>query len=182
MALGKVPGKEDSREWFRKEAQRVVYVNNDKLLKDPRAVTELEPGKMYLFAYDPKWKDKLPYYDTYPLVFPFRVQSDRVHALNLHYLPPALRAQLMDALYTLVDKRFSNENKKLRLSYEVLKAAAKFKAFKPCVKTYLKTHFMSKFLLIPYDQWDVATMLPLARFKKAAQKKVHEDSERAVNG
>ena len=28
-------------------------------------------GGFYLYQYDPKWKDKLPWYDIFPLVFPF---------------------------------------------------------------------------------------------------------------
>ena len=27
-------------------------------------------GNMYFYSYNPKWKDKLPWYDTFPLVFP----------------------------------------------------------------------------------------------------------------
>lgn len=179
--LGKIPGRPDDRQWFRDQAKRVVSVNNDRLLKDPNAVDSLEPGKLYLFAYDPKWKDKLPYYDTFPLVFPFRVDGDRFLGLNIHYIHPILRAQLMDALYTLVDGRFKNDNKRLRLSYEVLKSASRFSAFKPCIKEYLNGHVQSKFLLIPYDQWDIASMLPMARFQKRAQSEVWKESQNIIN-
>lgn len=178
---GKVPGSRDDREWFRDQAKRVVTVNLDKLMLDPNAVSVMEPGKLYLFAYDPKWKAKLPYYDAFPLIFPFRVQGNRVWGINLHYLPLPLRAQLMDALYSLVDNRFKNENKKLRISYEILNSAAKFRIFRPCIKSYLAEHFRSKFLLIPYEQWDIAMFLPLARFKKKAQADVHRISKGMVS-
>jgi hypothetical protein len=180
--LGKVPGRPDARKWFRDQAQRTVYVNSDRLLKDPNAVDRLEPGYLYLFAYDAKWKDKLPYWDAFPLVFPFRVDKGRVWGLNIHYLPFDLRAQLMDALMTTVDKRFVNENRKLRISYELLNGAARFSAFKPCVKSYLPSHFRSRFLRIPYDQWDIAMMLPLQRFQKASQSHVWDESRSVVNG
>lgn len=179
-AEGKIPGRPDSRQWFRDQARRVVAVNNDKLLKDPGTVDRLEPGKMYMFAYDAKHKDTLPYWDMYPLVFPFRVTNDRVWGINLHYLHPFLRAELMDALYSLVDNRFKNENRRLKISYEVLRGASRFRAFKPCIKSYLAGHFRSRFLLIPYDQWDVALMMPMARFQKAAQKDVWEESRKAL--
>ena len=180
-AQGKIPGRPDSRAWFRNQAKKTVFVNVNKLLKDPHAVDHVEPGKMYLFAYDAKWKDKLPYWDMFPLIFPFKVKGDRVWGINLPYLPIPLRAALMDELYTLVDNRVKNDNKKkLRLSYEILNGAARFKAFRPCIKSYLKSHFRSRFLMIPYDQWDIAMALPLARFQKASQSAVWDDSRDIV--
>jgi hypothetical protein len=180
QAAGKLPGRPDSRDWFRNQARRVVHVNVNRLLQDPRTADQMMPGKMYLFGYDPKWKEKLPYYDAFPLIFPFSIRGDRVWGINLHYLPIPLRAALMDELYSLVDNRFKNENKKLRMSYEVLNGAARFRIFKPCIKSYLRGHFMSKFLEIPYDEWDIAMALPLQRFKKASQSTVWEDSREAI--
>jgi len=34
-------------------------------------VDSVEPGGMYMFLYDPKTKAKLPYFDRFPLIFPF---------------------------------------------------------------------------------------------------------------
>lgn len=181
-AQGKIPGRPDSRGWFRDQAKRVVYVNTNRLLTDPHAVDTLEPGKMYLFGYDPKHKKTLPYYDSFPLIFPFSVKGNQVFGINLHYLPIPARAALMDELYKLVDNRFKSENKKLRLSYEILNGASRFHAFRPCIKSYLQGHFMSRFLLIPYDQWDIALTLPLARFQKQSQASVFDDSMAIVNG
>ena len=179
---GKVPGRPDTRGWFRDQAKKVVAVNNNKLLLDPNAVTTMEPGNMYFFAYDAKTKDTLPYWDAFPLIFPFRIDGNRIYGLNLHYLPLPLRAQLMDALYSTVDNRYKNENKRLRISYELLNGASKFSAFKPCIKSYLSDHFRSRFLKIPYEQWDIAMMLPLQRFQKASQSHVWDVSKDIVNG
>ena len=33
--------------------------------------SKIEPGNMYMFMYDPKLKETLPYYDTFPLCLPF---------------------------------------------------------------------------------------------------------------
>lgn len=180
-AAGRVPGRPDSRAWLRDQAKRTVHVNVNRLLQDPQTVTTMEPGKMYLFAYDPKWKEKLPYWDAFPLVFPFRVEGNRVWGLNLHYLPIPARAALMDELYSLATMNTRQESRKLRLSYEVLNGAARFSAFKPCIKSYLREHFLSRFLLIPYEQWDIALALPLQRFQKASQSSVWEDSMDIIN-
>lgn len=181
-SLGKVPGNADTRTWFREQARKVVSINNNKLLQDPNVASSLEPGNMYFFAYDAKWKDKLPYWDAFPLIFPFKVEGNRVWGLNLHYLPFDLRAELMDALHGTVDKRYKNENRRLRISYELLNGAARFEAFKPCVKSYLSTQFRSRFLKIPYEQWDIALFLPLQRFQKAPQSHVWDESRSIVNG
>ena len=58
-------------------------------------------GQMFMFFYDPKNKQTLPYYDRFPLVFPIELYSDGFLGINLHYLPQKYRANLMDALYSI---------------------------------------------------------------------------------
>jgi hypothetical protein len=55
-------------------------------------------GKMFLFKYDPKHKDKLPVYDVYPLVFPIERYSDGFLGLNIHYLSQIERAVFLGKL------------------------------------------------------------------------------------
>ena len=55
-------------------------------------------GNMYFFFYNPKHKKTLPWYDTFPLVFPIKSFSDGFLGLNMHYLAPKDRAILMDQL------------------------------------------------------------------------------------
>ena len=131
-------------------------------------------GKLYMFSYDPKHKDTLPYYDTFPMVFPFGVYSDRFIGINMHYLPPVLRSKLMDALYdTLVTEK---GEKKLALDYQILKSVSKYRYFKPCIKEYLYSQVRQQFLEIDYQYWDYALLLQLENFKKATKEKVWEDS------
>jgi len=63
-------------------------------------------GKMFFYKYDPKWAKKLPYWDMYPLVFPFEKVSRGFYGINLHYIPPKDRAVLMDQL-----NKFANNKK-----------------------------------------------------------------------
>ena len=61
--------------WLREQAQSVNTVSNPKQLltkQSDRMVTAITVGRMYLFMYDPKMKEELPYYDRFPLIFPFR--------------------------------------------------------------------------------------------------------------
>jgi hypothetical protein len=184
LKRGLTPGKEKaSREWFRNQAKTI------KIGKDPIQFIKdndrgfgrkaMYPGFMYFFEYDAKFKDDpqaLPYWDQFPLCFCLEDQGDRTLDLNLHYLRPPVRAALMDKLYSLATNKTYNDNQRLALSYGVLKAAAQFKAFKPCVKVHLKDHRRSRIYKIPAEFWDVALFLPLQRFHNKSATYVWSDS------
>jgi len=160
------PGLKDSRDWFREKARAVASVNTSRLVSgNPQHQrTIVLPGNMYMFSYEAKYKETLPFYDRFPLVFPFHVESDSFTGINLHYLPHILRAKLMDALYDLATNVRFDEKTKLRLSYTVLNSSSRYKYFEPCVKKYLFTHTKSRFLMVPSNEWDIALFLPLERF------------------
>ena len=129
-------------------------------------------GKMYFYSYNPKWKDKLPWYDTFPLVFPIERYPDGFLGLNFHYLAPKHRAILMDQLKAFANNNKYDETTKLRLSYNMLKGFTKYKRARPTVHRYLNSKVNSKFVLVNADEWEVALFLPVERFKKASKKKV----------
>jgi hypothetical protein len=135
---------------------------------------------MYLFAYDPKTKEDLPYYDRFPLVFPFRRVPGGFYGINMHYLPPLLRAKLMDALYDTVNNDKMDETTRLRINYRILQSAAKFRFFEPCVKHYLNNHVKTRFLRVDPTQWDVALFLPLERFAKATKSRIYADTKKKI--
>ena len=137
-------------------------------------------GRMYTFFYDPKTKKDLPYYDRFPLIFKIKNVSGGFLGINMHYLPPQLRARLMDALYPLVTNRKYDETTRLRLTYDVLNSAAKYRFFKPTIKKYLNNHVRSRFILINANQWDMALFLPTERFVKKNKNFVWKESRRAI--
>lgn len=169
--------------WLREQAQSVRAVNNPKQLlskQTDRMVTAITVGRMYLFMYDPKMKDELPYYDRFPLIFPFRRVKGGFYGINMHYLPHMMRAKLMDSLHTLSNNKNYDDSTKLRLSYQLLHKASKFRYFEPCVKHYLNTQVRTRFLWVPADQWETALFLPLERFVGATKQQVWRDSRRMV--
>jgi hypothetical protein len=145
-------------------------------------------GRMYLFQYDPKTKDKLPYYDRYPLVFPigsgrttgFAASGGSFLGINLHYLPLPLRARLMDALYEVANTKELDDTTRLRLSYNILNQASKYRFFKPCIKRYLVSHVKSKFFYIEPTEWEMALFLPLDRFVGANKSRIYADSRNRI--
>ena len=129
-------------------------------------------GKMYFYSYDPKWKDDLPWYDTFPLVFPIEKYNNGFLGLNFHYLAPKDRAILMDQLKMYANNKKYDETTKLKLTYNMLKGFTKIKRAKPTVHRYLTSKVKSKYVLVNADEWEVALFLPVERFKKANKKKV----------
>ena len=125
----------EARNWLRQKAAEVRTVNPKATIQQgPFLTNRISPGNMYLFAYDPKTKEDLPYYDRFPLVFPFRKVQDGFYGINMHYLPPLLRAKLMDALYDTVNNDKMDETTRLRINYRILQSAAKFRYFEPIIK------------------------------------------------
>ncbi len=173
---------DNARMWLGEQTQSVRQVRNprDLLSNNERLVSNLSVGRMYLFMYDPKTKDELPYYDRFPLIFPFRKVTGGFYGINMHYLPHVLRARLMDALYTLANNTANDDTTKLRLSYQLLNSSSKFRYFEPCVKHYLNNHVKSRFLWVPADQWQKALFLPLERFVGNNKRQVWRDTRRAT--
>ena len=133
-------------------------------------------GKMYFYSYNPKWKDKLPYYDTFPLVFPIEKYNDGFLGLNFHYLAPKHRAILIDQLKAFANNKKYDETTRLQLTYNMLKGFTKIKRARPTVHRYLSSKVNSKFVLVNADEWEVALFLPVERFKKASKKQVWSQS------
>ena len=99
----------------------------------------------------------------------------------MHYLPPKMRAQLMDALYKQISDKNYDENTTLNINYKILNSAASLKFFAPCVKMYLAKHVKSKFVRINSSEWDTALFLPVQSFQKAGQSQVWSDSRKAIS-
>ena len=133
-------------------------------------------GKMYFYSYNPKWKDKLPYYGTFPLVFPIEKYNDGFLVLNFHYLAAKHRAILMDQLKAFANNKKYDETTRLQLTYNMLKGFTKIKRARPTVHRYLSSKVNSKFVLVNADEWEVALFLPVERFKKASKKQVWSQS------
>lgn len=189
--VGKLEGRdrdvstpEKSREWYRAIAQDVRGVNRNRMMNDKanikQSIDHRAIGKMFAFFYDPKHKETLPYYDTFPLIFVVDLRADGFLGINLHYLPPVLRARLMDALYHTINNERYNDTTKLKISYNILSNASRYRYFKPCLKHYLAEHVVGNYLNIEPTNWDAALMLPTEQFKKANRETVWRESRSMV--
>ena len=172
----------ESIDWFKNRARQITNINATALMR--RGANNLKNvptvGQMYMFYYDPKLKKELPYYDTFPLIFPINHDGGGFLGINLHYLPPMLRARLMDALYGYISDLNMDEKTRLNISYNILRGVSKLRYFKPCIKYYLISHLRSQFLWVDPKEWNLTLFLPTERFKKATKDKVHRDSRKMI--
>jgi hypothetical protein len=173
-----------SRAWF---DQQVTLLNKQGLTPQKvlngnpdQVVTNILPGNLYMYAYDPKTKAELPYYDRFPLVFPFRATSDGFYGLNMHYLPYQLRIVLLDNLMIFKSNNRLDETTKLKYAWATIDGISKFVAAQPCVKQYLYGHVRSKFRRVSSVDWATAMLLPVERFIGASKEAVWSESKKII--
>lgn len=179
---GITPRTKESRDWFRRKAQTMRRVNRSQLMKEEPIdlMNRQVIGNMYMFFYDPKHKKTLPYYDSFPLVIVVDRAPGGFLGLNLHYLPPILRARFLDALLDTANNKLYTDDTRFRLTYELLKSSARMRYFKPCIKHYLTAHVRSRFARVPAPEWEIATFLPTADWQKGSSKQVYADSRKMI--
>ena len=164
---GITPRTKQSINWFRNKARQLfrgrTMNNRGDIMQDDALTLKSRPqikspvGQMYMYFYQAKHRDTLPYYDGFPLVIMMGPAKGGFMGLNLHYLPPVVRARLLDAL-------LSNKG---QIPQQYLA---------PAQKHYLTTQVRSRFALVEKPEWEIATFLPMADWRGAAANKVYKDS------
>ena len=143
-------------------------VDHDQLLKNYRTVSKPTVGSMVVYNYDPKHKDKLPYYDMNPCVILLDYTRDGWYGANIHYLPPTLRAEL------LVDIGW---NKNVSL-INIQKSLEKNKLTKICLKRYLRSQLNSRMKVVNREDWEIIIQLPFDAFVKESRAQIWRKARR----
>lgn len=157
--------KEELADWFIGKAKTAAGIRRNILNKQVRAQDSTVIGKMYFFKYDAKWKDKLPLWDMYPLVFPIEGYKDGFLGLNLHYLGSQERLIFIQALLASAGKSMAYGGNRMQLSYDLIKNTRGLIAMgAPCIKRYLYGYARSRFIEILPEEWDRAAQLPIDLF------------------
>ena len=170
--------------WYQDNIRRLglTTIPEQKILKSSigEFVTSIQVGNMYLYRYDPKTAEKLPYYDTFPVVVPFEKTSDGFYGLNFHYLPYLIRLRLLDRMMELKNTKEITETTRMRLNWNLLKNVSKYPGATACVKRYLYNHVMSRVMKIHPEDWRKTIMLPIDNFEKKSRNDVFVDSRRKM--
>lgn len=180
-STGLVARSREARLWFIEKVKELNgRINRNKLLNSPELTPKKTPqwGFMYMFVYDAKTKDTLPYWDRFPLIIMTEPAEGGFYGINLHYLHPNIRAIFLDKLMATIKGKELDERTRLKIRYQLLQSVRKYREFAPCYKRYLFSHIKTRVSLVPADQWDVAIFLPTEHFKGASKTKVWAESKK----
>ena len=171
--LDETRGQERSVSWFRKKIREFGAPTSTELVREGKRSNTPFHGRLNMFFYSPKYKDKLPYYDRFPLVLPLERYSGGFMGINMHYLPIPLRTRLLDKLYEFSSNDKFDETTRLTATYNRVR---NIPLVKPTLHKYLYNFVESPFRRIDADEFIVAALLPVQRFSKASSRKVWRDS------
>lgn len=149
--------KEQTWQWYRKTVRTMAleYKHQpDKTIRDERRDRNDEEnqqdqnqlrryarqGRLFLFEYKAKMK-YLPYYDTFPLVYVIKANSDHFFGANLHYMEPRKRMLAIEKL----------KNDRIDLP-------------RACFHKYILDHVDGFLLDLAINEWDTAIALPIEHF------------------
>ena len=170
-------GRPRSTAWYKEKIREFGKPSALNLIRDGKRNNKPFYGKLNMFFYDPKFKKTLPYYDVFPLVLPLETYSDGFLGINLHYLPIPLRIRLLDKLVDYSNNTKFDESTKLMVDYKKLK---RITLIKPTIHKYLAGQTKSQFRRIDADEFTIATLLPVQRFKKATEREVWKESRSMI--
>ena len=127
--------------------------------------------------YDPKYKQTLPYYDTFPLVLPLESIPGGFSGLNFHYLPPLLRFRLLEQMQRYATNNKMDTTTRFDVSWSRVK---NIPLARPTIKKYLYKHVRSSFLKIDLTQAAIAVYLPVQQFQKRSAASVYAASRSSI--
>lgn len=153
----------DSLQWFQSNVRDIRRTPSSLIKENQNFVTRFELGKMYMYMYDPKGRDKLKYYDYFPITICLKRYATGFMGINLHYLSPKYRALLMDGLYEYYKEIEGNSYFQIR--YPTVRSVSKLRWAKPCIKQYQYGYLDSRIVEVLPEHMDMAVMLPSQRFR-----------------
>ncbi len=132
-----------------------------------------QPGKMYMFQYNPKYKDTLDYYDTHPVMLHLgtiaRGESRLELGVNVSWYPPAPRRFIVERVREMYEARYDAaesahpgmalEQKKVFLNVYRLRHYLDHLGFSFAIRQYLPGRVVSQRVAIEYGSWERALEL-----------------------
>jgi hypothetical protein len=155
-----------------KHAMKWFMNTIDDEMKHPKKVSFPKHGSMVTFLYDAKHQDTLPYWDKHPLSIIIGIDNDSLLGLNVHYLPPMIRARFFDGLMKFTgrnDIADVTDDDKFNVNWQ---AVARIPYVKKTIHRYLFSHIKSQLMEIYPSEWENTLFLPTANFVGASAKEI----------
>ncbi len=156
-------GTKESIDWFRNRLRKDSRNKGfDRVSNGFKTVERPRIGSMVMYQYDPKWKKRLPYYDTQPLIILLERTRDGWYGINMHYLPPKIRADILIEVGWTRRVALDKIARKLQQSQYLQHAC----------KRYLSSQMVSQMSVIPRQEWEIVIQLPFEAFEKSTVQQV----------
>lgn len=145
--------------------------------------TRFQPGKIYVFKYDPKYKKELPWFDANPVVLAIEQVNNNDLGINLNLLPVPYKEKLLDELFTKmrikVDKKETDEilkidalkEKPLRITYDGIKAYLEKDGYEFALRQYIPSRKKDQ-AVVSYSKWPEIALCDFMDFNKTNVMKV----------
>lgn len=157
-----------SASWYSSKIRELKSITQADLMRHKAMyTTKPKRGEIYCFGYDPKYKDTLPYYDTFPLVLPLSADDESFLGLNFHYLSPKDRFFLLQAI-----QKHGRGIHKMNVTWDIVASFANSKKVQHCLKRYLFSHMQTPMRRIRQEDIPTALLLPVEQFVKASKQTV----------
>ena len=155
-----------SIQWFQNTIKKSI---------DADPVQKPRVGKIYTFTYLAKHREVLKYWDRFPLSVCFSVGNDLWRSINLHYLPPKMRAEFLEELLveyanspTRREGRVSDRTR-LNINWNKLKQFDR-RIAEHAITSYLYTHIKTPIMEVPPEDWHHIVGMPLQQFMSQGQR------------
>ncbi len=133
----------------------------------------LEAGKMYVFKYDPKYKERYAYYDKHPIVLMLgkmpAAEGMMNVGINISWYPPKARKYIVETIRKLYAPLYESsiksspkqakKQKPVTLDLVALKTALDQYGLSFAIRSYLPSQIKSPAVCICYENWDKAIKL-----------------------
>lgn len=176
-------GSAASTYWLMEQMHNLGQMQRQNILNKGDSAGIIRPGRFYFFAYLPKGRDEMFFYDRFPLVYVMNRQAGgKFLGVNFHYLEPRLRAWFINALlrYASDSEWYMTEDAFVKAVYPMFKVNKSLRFYKPTIKTYLKSHIVSKVVEVPPSDWKTVMFMPLERFAKMSSADVYKWSREQI--
>ncbi len=183
--------KKYAKTWLERE-RKFPIVNTSPDLRVYKG--RMEAGKIYNYKYNPKTKDDLAYYDKNPLVLalgPSRQYKGLDIGINLNFLPPKVKLNLMTIVYNNSKSKIRRSRKKYsgiirkgktpnpikdeyssKFWYTVAKRLIP-KELSWAIRSYYADR-RSKTVVISYNKWQEVSVLDIADMEGITLQKAYE--------
>ena len=167
-------GVDDAYQWF---------IDTLKDTRNKRVVesrdNKLKPGKIYVFRYDPKYKNFLDYYDMHPIVIALgQIMTENGNGnlevgINISWYPPKARKyivgkirEMYKPMYEAAIKRSpfdGQEQAFVPIDLYALKVALDKAGLSYAIRTYTPDRIKSPKAVVCYEDWEIVSRMDKPR-------------------